>query len=564
MHRASACLPTEEIVRSHGKDNREKAAEMTASVQPTSNNDVQEPVPGKRLKVPGLNLAISVKPCGLAQTGYRQYRGKIGAPTAFPRNDYTREDEPVSTHPRYSLIFAVTRRVWRKRPHPRQVGGSNNTWLTPLRNRIPRNTKAAGAGDAVHWKAVTAIQGGGILSMGWVPEGQRAPRITVTAEDKSATYVTMGTEADVTMEAQSAAQGFEDIMATTGTRLLQAMMILEEYAILGGNRTVALGTPTAPTVSASTSGGTVPDATYNVAVVALTLEGFLAASLSSGVIQQQTITGMDNATYTLNGGSSNKSSTTSTGALSGSNTNVIYASTPVIKGAVAYAWYVGTAGNEKLEAITTINSMSLTALAGTGQALTAITADRSKNATLAYDGLLYSAFGSASAYYSALATGAMGVGTTLTASGNGSITEIDAMFKAFWDNHRLSPEELYVNAQELDTITKLTLSNGSNALIRFNYDVSMENPSMIAGATVGFYFNRFSMNGGQLVPVKLHPNLPAGTIFTWAQNLPAHYIAANVPQTAGVQCRRDYYQIPWPLITRANQTGVYCEEVLKV
>lgn len=434
--------------------------------------------------------------------------------------------------------------------------------LTPLRNRIPRKTKQAGAGDAVHWKAVTAIQGGGILSMGWVPEGQRAPRITVTSEDKSATYVTMGTEADVTMEAQSAAQGFEDIMATTGTRLLQAMMILEEYAILGGNRSVALGTPTAPTVSASSSGGTIAADTYNVAVVALTLEGFLAASLATGVVQQQTITGMDNATYNLNGGSSNKSATTSTGALGGA-TNAIYASTPTIKGAVAYAWYVGTAGAEVLEAITTINSVKLTALAGTGQALTAVTADRSRNATLAFDGLLYSAFGNAAAYYSALATGSMGVGTSLTASGNGSITEIDAMFKAFWDNHRLSPEELYVNAQELDTITKLTLSNGSNALIRFNYDVSMENPSMIAGATVGFYFNRFSMNGGQLVPVKLHPNLPPGTIFTWAQNLPAHYIAANVPNTAEVQARRDYYQIPWPLITRANQTGVYCEEVLK-
>ena len=44
----------------------------------------------------------------------------------------------------------------------------------------------------------------------------------------------------------------------------------------------------------------------------------------------------------------------------------------------------------------------------------------------------------------------------------------------------------------------------------------------------------------------------------------AQYESANVPQVAQVQCRRDYYQIDWAPITRANETGVYCESVLKV
>ena len=85
---------------------------------------------------------------------------------------------------------------------------------------------------------------------------------------------------------------------------------------------------------------------------------------------------------------------------------------------------------------------------------------------------------------------------------------------------------------------------------------------MVAGNVVGFYFNPFSLNGGQMIPIKLHPNLPAGTVFAWAENLPGYYQAANVPETCRVQCRRDYYQIPWPLVTRANETGVYAEEVL--
>ena len=33
---------------------------------------------------------------------------------------------------------------------------------------------------------------------------------------------------------------------------------------------------------------------------------------------------------------------------------------------------------------------------------------------------------------------------------------------------------------------------------------------------------------------------------------------------AQVECRRDYYQIPWPQVTRRQETGVYAEEVLKV
>jgi len=435
--------------------------------------------------------------------------------------------------------------------------------LTPLRNRIPRVTKRTGAGTGAHWKEVSSITGSGISSMGWVPEGQRAARMSLSVNDRSASYVTIGEETDVSFEAESAAQGFEDVMASAGMRLLQSVMIKEEYAILGGNRSVALGTPATPTVSSAATGGSIGAGTYNVAVVALTLEGYLAASVSGGVKQQETITGQDGKTYTLNGGSSNKSSTSSTGALTGT-TNVIKAYTTAIKGAVAYAWYVGTSGSEKLEAITTINSVELTSLAGTGQALTAVTADRSKNATYAFDGLMYAAFNSSTAYYKALATGTEGTGTGLSASGNGSISEIDTMLKDFWDDYRLSPEEIYVNAQELRNITDKVLTGSGTPMIRFNMDINNMSPEIVAGQVIGYYFNPFSMNGGQLIPIRLHPNITPGTIFCWAENLPAYYQSANVPQTARVQARRDYYQIPWPLTTRARETGVYAEEVLMV
>lgn len=435
--------------------------------------------------------------------------------------------------------------------------------LTPIRNRLPRRVRGAGAGDAAHWKEVSAITGSGVASMGWVPEGQRSGRMSITADDKSATYKTLGEETDVSFEAQAAGEGFEDVLSTSGMRLLQQTMIKEEHALLGGNASVDLGTPTAPTVTPEATGGSIGAGTYNVAVVALTQEGFLVASIAGGVKQQVTVTGQDGKTYTINGGSSNKSNTTSTGAITGS-TNLIKASTPVVRGAVAYAWYAGTAGSEKLEAITTINSVELTSLAGTGQVLTEVTADRSKNATLGFDGLLYHVYKSGSqGYYKAMATGTEGEGTGLTSSGRGTIVEIDEMLLNMWDNYRISPEELYVSGQEMKNIIAKTFVDGNaNPLVRFTLDVNNQDPRFIAGQVVGWYFNPFTMNGGQSIPIRLHPTIAKGTVMAWAENLPAFYQSNNVPNTAEVICRRDYYQIPWPLITRANETGVYSEEVL--
>lgn len=437
--------------------------------------------------------------------------------------------------------------------------------LTPLRNRIPRKTKGSGAGTAAHWKEVSGIKAGGIPSMPWVPEGKRAPRMSVTTADRTASYRTIGVEADVTFEAQSAGQGFEDVLASSGARLLQQSMILEEGAILGGNATVQLGTPAAPTVVNAGTGGTIAAGTYNVKVVALTLEGYLAATPADGVMRQVTITGMDGKTYQLNGGSSivsSAGSTTTTGT-----TSTISASTPVVKGAVAYAWYVGTSGNERLEAITTINSVKLTALTGTGALLSAITdqaTDRSANPDLAFDGLLYQVYKSGSlGYYKALATGTAGVGTTLTASGRGTIVEIDTALRSMWDSYKISPEEIWMNAQEIFTITKLVFTDGANAMVRFTIDVTQNDPKIVAGQVVGYYMNPYSVNGGQLIPIKIHPNLLAGTIFMWCLNLPPYYESANVPNTCEVECRRDYYQPAFALTTRANETGVYAEETLK-
>ena len=431
---------------------------------------------------------------------------------------------------------------------------------TPIRNRVPR--VGGGIGLATNWRQVNAIIGSGFDAMGWVPEGQRSGPMSYSTSNKAASFCTLGEEDGATFEAINAGRGFEDVKARMVMRLLQKAMLKEEMALLGGNNSLALGTPATPTLSAAGSGATLPAATYSVIVVALTLEGLRNSSLANGVATSKTITGQDGKTFTLSGGSSNKS-TNATQAVTLGQT--LSASVTAIQGAVAYAWYVGTAGSEKLEAITSINSATFAApLLGTGQAATAVTADNSTN-SIAFDGLLTAALkASNGAYVNLLPTGTAGTGTVLTSSGKGSVNEIDTMLQKMWDNYQVSPTVLYVNSQELKNITTKCLSNSSAPLLQYFQSPKDAEYKLTAGGTIDFYFNPFLLNGGVRIPVKIHPNAAPGTIIGWCEDLPAQYQSNEVPNVAEVKTRQDYYQIDWPITTRQRQVGVYMEETLAI
>ena len=446
--------------------------------------------------------------------------------------------------------------------------------ITPLRNALPR-VQRANPGDAAHWRVVSSITGSGYNSMGWVPEGQRSSSMSYNATTTTAPYFTIGEEDYITFEAEAAAQGFEDLQATASLRLLQKTMRKEEGALLSGNTSLALGTASAPTLSASGSGATLPALTYSVIVVGLTSEGFsnngrLVGTVLAGAAlpTQKVITGNDGNTYTLNGGVSNKSPNALQAVTLG---QTLFATTNVINGAVAYAWYVGAAGSETLQQITTINSATFTAplVSGTQPAASLI-ADYSRNNGLAFDGLLTVGFNPANgAYVQALAAGTAGIGTFLTASGRGSVNEIDNMLVAMWNNYRLSPTVIYVNVQEQRNITQKCLTNASGPLVR--YQVSSDgadrgpNPyGVTAGGVVRWYYNPFSVDGGFDIPVKVHPDLPPGTILAWCETLPVWYQSNLVPNVAEVLTRRDYYRVDWPVRTRRREFGVYAEETLAV
>ncbi len=433
---------------------------------------------------------------------------------------------------------------------------------TPIRNKIPR--VGGGIGLATNWRQVNAITGSGFDSMGWVPEGQRSGQMSYNTSNKSASYVTLGEEDGATFEAISAGRTFEDVQARMVMRLLQKTMLKEEMAILGGNMSMQLGTPTGPTLSAAGTGGTLPAATYSVIVAALTLEGYrnCNGAPANGVPLTKTITGADGKTYTLNGGTSNISGNTTQAVTLG---QTLSATTPAIQGAVAYGWFVGVAGSETLQAITTINSATFSLpLAGGRQPASAVTGDLSTN-TGAFDGLLTTAMKAGSgAYVKYLPTGTAGTGSTLTASGRGSVVEIDNMMQAMWDQSQVAIDVIYVNSQQLRNITDKVLSSGTGPLLNYFQSPAQGEYAMTAGGTIEFYYNPFLLEGGQKIPIKIHPFVPPGTILGWSNSLPIQYQSNEVPNVAEVKTRVDFYSIDWPLTTRQRQTGVYVEEVLAV
>ena len=436
--------------------------------------------------------------------------------------------------------------------------------FTPIRNELPR--VAGNGAEATHWKRITALTGSGFSgAIGWVPEGQRTDRATWLAENKSATYVTIGEEAAYTFEAQSAAKGFMDADSDARLKCLQALMLKEESAIIGGNSSLTIARPTL-TVSADGDDGSLSVTTYYAQVVPLSYEGYRyhkGVPIATGLTQSKTLYGSNGENYTLYSGLGRPSAEGNTGVDAGQSLVLSCAAVP---GAVAYAWYAGTAqGQTHLQSITTINSVRLSTVTTSGQLVSALSdADRSFTSGLGFDGFLTVVSTVANgAYCNALATGTAGTGTFLTSGGRGNCEEVDTMLKYAWDNWQLGYDVLYVNAQELKNLSDCVLSSASAPLLRVNESAGQQPFGVVGGAGhIEWYFNPFHASGGIKMPVKIHPNLPAGTMLAWCKSLPTQYQNNNVPNPFEMHVRRDYYSVDFARVSRRFEFGNYCEEVL--
>lgn len=435
--------------------------------------------------------------------------------------------------------------------------------ITPLRNTLPR--VGGGTGTATNWRAVTGINTAN-MQVG-VGQGQRSGILAHTTSDNTAPYAGIGVEDYVTFEAQYAAAGFDNVQALAMNTSLSSLMMQEEPLLLAGNRSLALGITPTPTATGSTTGGSLPAATYSVICVALTLAGVASSSVVGGVVGQITRANADGTSLIYGGGSARRSAAAAATVASGSAGKITCSVTPV-NGAFAYAWFWGAATAETLGAITTINSYVILDDADGTQLASAIVNGGSDNSTNAYvfDGAITQLEASGSgAYVATLATGTPGTGTPLQASGDAGIVQIDDALLYLWETSRLSPDVIWVSSQQSRNITTAIMAAGANAAQRFVFNVDQS--GIRGGSMVTSYLNKFGVSGGgaygngKEIPIQIHPNLPAGTIWLQTKTLP--YALANVPNVMQVKTRQDYYALQWPLVTRKYEYGVYADELLQ-
>lgn len=454
-------------------------------------------------------------------------------------------------------------------------------YLTPLRDSLPR-VHHSEPGIAAHWKVIqpSTFSVGGFIADPWVNQGQRAPLVSISALDKTATYTTIGTDGSDTYEAQSAGEDFEDPLSTAKFIALENLMVMEEDALIGGNVTFPIGTANTPSGVAAGSGA-MSTQLYCI-VVGLTYSGVRnqgSNPIATGIVQNKTIVTPDGKTMTVNGGSGIASAS---GTVTPSSNATVTWTVVQQQGECGYAWYVGTSNSASamhLQAFTTTPFFVETGDPTTsGQLASALTAtDYSINngsqggqtgQVTAFDGFLSQIQTAAGAATNNLATGNSYwrslQGAKLTSSGAGGVVELDAILLNQWTQFKATTDVIHVNAQQLTDITKCVLNGSSAPLLRYemNGAEGSQEYELTGSGTIAFYFNPYLPGGGRRIPIMVHPTLPAGTIMLQGKTIPAYFKKSSMANVAEVICRRDYYSVDWADVTREYQFGTYSEEVL--
>jgi len=439
---------------------------------------------------------------------------------------------------------------------------------TLFRNMIPRVT--GGTGIQSNWRALTAINPTNI-NIG-LSEGHRGPAMNQTVVDKTAPFRTSGLDNFVTEQAYLAAVTFEDLMALAATTTLQGTMEGEERLDIGANSSLLLGTAATPAGTPVTTGGTLADGTtYSVIVVALTYMGMAtstfptitgsgSAAVPSGgaVALPYTRSNLDGSTDLIQGFSGIQSAASSAVNVSGGTGHgSITATVAKTNGAIGYAWYAGlTPGSEKLVAITGYPTVTITSLNSTGQAATALPATDTSTNALNYDGILTQILAPGSGAYVADLGGAA---LTTAGSGSGGITEFNTLIADRIANYRLVPTDIFMSPVDQQALSKLILTGNTNLAPFFMGDSS--SGGMAAAVQAKVYNNPVGFSTAQL-EIHAHPFIPAGTIIFYSRTNP--YPLSNVPNIIRKLCRRDYWQVDWPVVTLQRTLGVYFDAVLQM
>lgn len=422
---------------------------------------------------------------------------------------------------------------------------------TPFRNILAR-TQAPEGSKAANWRVMLNVnnqQGDPSVAVDYA-----GSEIVFSEQDVAAAFKVLAYDGLVTRDAMNLARGFDDVHARAALGVLQQVMIGEDRIDFGGQN-FALPTPATPTVTTSTTGGSIATATgVYVRVAARTGQNY----------------------YYGGGTVPTAAGTVTTGA---GSTNSATATIAATKGAVAYDWYVGpAAGTMYYYTTTTVASVTITSIpvadgtvpvstalplvynagvAGDSYA-TANAGDRSAKVN-SYNGFLATILGDYSGTTLSQVTPGTGTssgavlidqgGLTLTAN-NGSITEIDNLLMQLYQVARLSPTALMMNAIHANDISVKVMGGGAAVTYLVPSDAP-ERANIAAGGYVAKYLNKAM--GGIPVRIETHPSVPPGTIVARSDVVP--YPNSNIDNVLEIETLEDYAEIPYAANRVANTAG---------
>lgn len=428
---------------------------------------------------------------------------------------------------------------------------------TPLRNSLPR-TK--GQGTALVTKRITGWSNSGVggntdltsffssesASTAFGPVSLRRPgKISYTASDKSYTYREQGLSDQVSMLAEFAGRGFQDIRSLSQTALLWATLGAEERNLLFARGTVAngyVGPIAAPVITSATSttGGNLAAGTWQIRVTARSG----AAGGGGGGVGESVV--------------SNELAQVTTGAAS--TITVTVATEPA--GALGYNLYVslvGGASNSETFQYSFIGNTTTFGVQVPGGAAQPAAVDSSANA-LAYDGFLtVQADPTQSGYVKRVNTSVLTNGdaawqTAFATLYGGNLNPGGGLA----GNKLLAdPDEIWVDGQTRNSIAQWLKLNASTVSYRLVLDSGGTGDSasgVMIGSTIGGFINQTT---GSMANLKVHPYMPLGVSFLRSTSLPAAVPDSNITNTAEVRNVQDYMSVDWPVIQMTYDASTY-------
>lgn len=376
--------------------------------------------------------------------------------------------------------------------------------LTPLRNAIAREH---GRGKQAEYKAITSVNANAANFL--VAEGYSGPAANISTSDVIAVYRSMALATQVTFEQEWAGRGFVNSKALAVANLLRAFMLQEELAILFAQNTTAatnqqapgvVGQLPAPTLSASGSGSSFAAGTVYVVVTGVTGMKF------------------------LNGSGESVASSVANIALSAGQNLIVQPPVVTNQPVLYFNVYIGTAAAGPFYYAGSTNGAALTITAPVASGSNPPATDNSASAN-AFNGLLPQIVG--------------GQGSTVQRINKIlDLPTLNAFLKTMWDNAKADPDAIYVNSTESLKITNLTIGGGTP------YFMTVDNQN---NATANFRVARFTnpVTGTEL-PVRVHPNLPQGTLVAVSTKLPGWYVPAGISNVMEMDMVQDYTEIDYP------------------